>query len=119
MTGSHHSMAPVTVAPDAVSSVAGKSGAVTLVKGDVGLGNVTNTSDVNKPVSTAQAAADALKVSKAGDTMTGPLVLPGYATGSLPDAEEAGVGAMVYDTTLSQLVLSDGTVWRDAAGTAI
>jgi hypothetical protein len=31
-----------------------------LVKGDVGLGNVDNTSDVNKPVSTAQAAADLL-----------------------------------------------------------
>jgi hypothetical protein len=28
-----------------------------LVKGDVGLGNVDNTSDTNKPVSTAQAAA--------------------------------------------------------------
>lgn len=31
---------------------------VAIVKGDVGLGNVDNTSDVNKPVSTAQAAAD-------------------------------------------------------------
>ena len=41
-----------------------------LVKGDVGLGNVDNTSDVNKPVSTAQAAADALRLLKAGDTMT-------------------------------------------------
>lgn len=41
----------------AVSSVAGKTGAVTLVKADVGLGSVDNTSDVNKPVSTAQAAA--------------------------------------------------------------
>ena len=30
--------------------------------GDVGLGNVDNTSDVNKPVSTAQAAADALNL---------------------------------------------------------
>lgn len=40
-----------------VSSVASKTGAVTLVKGDVGLGNVDNTSDANKPVSTAQAAA--------------------------------------------------------------
>lgn len=30
---------------------------VTLVKGDVGLGNVDNTSDVNKPVSTAQQTA--------------------------------------------------------------
>lgn len=46
---------------DAVASVAGKTGVVTLVKGDVGLGNVDNTSDANKPVSTAQQAAlDAL-----------------------------------------------------------
>ena len=36
-----------------VDSVAGKTGAVTLVKGDVGLGNVDNTSDADKPVSTA------------------------------------------------------------------
>lgn len=40
-----------------VTSVAGKTGAVTLVKGDVGLGNVDNTSDANKPVSTAQQTA--------------------------------------------------------------
>lgn len=36
-----------------VASVAGKTGAVSLAKADVGLGNVDNTSDVNKPVSTA------------------------------------------------------------------
>lgn len=42
---------------DAVASVAGKTGVVVLVKGDVGLGNVDNTSDANKPVSTAQQAA--------------------------------------------------------------
>ena len=40
-----------------VTSVASKTGAVTLVKADVGLANVDNTSDVNKPVSTAQQAA--------------------------------------------------------------
>lgn len=40
-----------------VKSVAGKTGAVTLAKGDVGLGNVDNTSDANKPVSTAQQTA--------------------------------------------------------------
>ncbi len=40
-----------------VTSVAGKTGAVTLAKGDVGLGNVDNTSDASKPVSSAQAAA--------------------------------------------------------------
>lgn len=46
-----------------VQSVAGKTGAVTLAKSDVGLPNVDNTSDANKPVSTAQAAAIAAKVS--------------------------------------------------------
>jgi hypothetical protein len=36
-----------------VSSVNGQTGAVTLAKADVGLGNVDNTSDANKPISTA------------------------------------------------------------------
>ncbi len=47
-----------------VTSVASKTGAVTLTKSDVGLGNVDNTSDANKPVSTAQAAAIAAKADK-------------------------------------------------------
>jgi hypothetical protein len=47
----------------------------TLDKAAVGLANVDNTADASKPVSTAQAAADALRVLKAGDTMSGPLVL--------------------------------------------
>lgn len=47
---------------DAVLSVAGKAGVVTLVKGDVGLGNVDNVADSAKPVSTLQAAAIALQV---------------------------------------------------------
>ena len=43
-----------------VQSVAGKTGTVTLAKADVGLSNVDNTSDANKPVSTAaQTALDA------------------------------------------------------------
>lgn len=42
-----------------VQSVAGRTGTVTLAKADVGLGNVDNTADASKPVSTAQAAADA------------------------------------------------------------
>ena len=40
-----------------VQSVAGKTGVVSLVKGDVGLGNVDNTTDANKPVSTPQQTA--------------------------------------------------------------
>ncbi len=41
----------------AVSSVAGRTGDVTLTKSDVGLANVDNTSDASKPVSTATQTA--------------------------------------------------------------
>jgi len=41
---------------ETVVSVAGRTGAVTLNKGDVGLPNVDNTSDANKPISTLQAS---------------------------------------------------------------
>lgn len=44
-------------AAGAVTSVAGKTGVVSLVKADVGLSNVDNTSDANKPVSTATTTA--------------------------------------------------------------
>jgi hypothetical protein len=47
---------------DRVVSVAGKVGAVTLDKADVGLSNVDNTSDLNKPISTATQTALDLKV---------------------------------------------------------
>ena len=40
-----------------VQSVSGKTGTVILIKGDVGLANVDNTSDIDKPVSTAQQTA--------------------------------------------------------------
>lgn len=42
---------------NSVTSVAGKTGAVVLAKGDVGLGNVDNTSDLDKPISTATQTA--------------------------------------------------------------
>lgn len=45
----------------AVISVNGRVGLITLSKTDVGLTNVDNTSDANKPVSTAQATAIGLK----------------------------------------------------------
>lgn len=64
-------------ADSAVQSVNGKSGnSITLDKSDVGLGNVDNTSDANKPVSTAQQTALDLKANtsitiSAGTGMTG------------------------------------------------
>ncbi len=47
-----------------------------LVKGDVGLGNVDNTSDVNKPISTATQTALDLKAPLASPTFTGTVTLP-------------------------------------------
>lgn len=50
-----------------VTSVAGKTGAVTLAKDDVGLGNVDNTSDANKPISTTTQTALDKKQDKLSD----------------------------------------------------
>jgi len=61
-----------------------------VTKTQVGLANVDNTSDVNKPVSTAQAAADALRVLKSGDTMTGNLATTGvFGSGGTAFAGDA------------------------------
>lgn len=45
-----------------ILSVNGQTGTVVVTKSDVSLGNVDNTSDAAKPVSTAQATADALNL---------------------------------------------------------
>lgn len=54
------------VKPDGTTVQVGNDGtiSVSLTKSSVGLGNVDNTSDMNKPVSTAQATAIAAKASK-------------------------------------------------------
>lgn len=54
----------ITASQAPVQSVNGYTGAVSLVKSDVGLGNVDNTSDVNKPVSVAQQTAIDLKMTQ-------------------------------------------------------
>ena len=54
-----------------VTSVASKTGDVTLVKADVGLSNVDNTSDANKPISSATQTALDLKAPLASPTFTG------------------------------------------------
>lgn len=62
-----------------VQSVNSKTGAVNLTKADIGLGNVANTADADKPVSTAQAAAIAagkLRVAR----FTGTTINTGVAT---------------------------------------
>lgn len=60
----------LTAAGDVIS-VAGRTGTVVLVKADVGLSNVDNTSDANKPVSTAQQTALNAKAPLASPAFTG------------------------------------------------
>ena len=77
----------LTNIPYPVTKVAGKTGAVTLAKGDVGLGNVDNTSDANKPISNATQAALNNKQSK----ITANGILKGDGTGNITAADETEV----------------------------
>lgn len=65
-----------------VISVAARTGAVVLTKTDVGLANVDNTSDVNKPVSTATQTALNLKANLASPALTGTPTAPTATAGT-------------------------------------
>jgi hypothetical protein len=67
---------------NSVTSVAGKTGAVSLAKGDVGLGNVDNTSDANKPISAATQIALDAKAPLASPVFTGTPSVPTPAAGT-------------------------------------
>ena len=78
----------------------------TVTKSDVGLGNVDNTTDANKPVSTAQATAIGLKADK---TTT----VNGHALSSNVTVTAADVGAYTsgaVDTLLTSKVSTSTTV---------
>lgn len=83
---------------NAVASVAGKTGAVTLVKADVGLGSVDNTSDADKPVSSAAQSALDAKADKAvtitaGSGLTGGGALDASRTIALSSASQVAIAA--------------------------
>lgn len=82
------SLVSVAAAGSAVSSFNGRIGAVVPQTGDytktnVGLANVDNTSDANKPVSTAQNTAINTRVADTGDSMTGALNITMTGSGQL------------------------------------
>jgi hypothetical protein len=64
-----------------------------ITKSDVGLANVDNTTDLNKPVSTATQTALDLKAPIASPTFTGTVTLPGAPTSDLHAATKAYVDA--------------------------
>jgi hypothetical protein len=83
------STAASTYAPIASPTFTGTVSGVS--KSMVGLGNVDNTSDANKPVSTATQTALDAKLSLSGGTMTGALTLSGAPTQDAHAATKAYV----------------------------
>ena len=82
----------------------------TVTGSDVGLGNVDNTSDANKPVSTAQQAALDLKVNLAGGTLSGVLAFIA-GTAALPGLAVAGdLNTGIYGVSADVLGVSAGGV---------
>lgn len=78
-----------------------------LSKSSVGLSNVDNTSDVNKPVSTAQAAANTLKYDKAGGGISGPAYTSPISVPYNPTPTfNAGASNVFYLGTMTANVLA-------------
>ncbi len=86
--------APIQTQIDEKASLAGATftGTVAgITKSMVGLGNVDNTTDLNKPVSNATQTALDGKLNLSGGTLTGALTLPGAPTTDLQAATKAYV----------------------------
>jgi hypothetical protein len=84
---------PLVVNPNiSVTTVAGRTGDVVLSKADVGLSNVDNTSDINKPISSIQQAA--INAAAA----TGPVVSVSGKVGAVT-LTKADVGLAFVDNT--------------------
>jgi len=100
---------PIQTQLDGKASLAGATftGTVSgISKAMVGLGNVTNTSDANKPVSTAQQTALDGKLSLSGGTLTGALVLPGSPTTDLQAATKGYVDSVATGLSVSEPVVA-------------
>ena len=92
-----------------------------LVKGDVGLGNVDNTSDANKPVSTAGQTALDLKANIASPTFTGTVVLPDntVALGTKTTGDYVATITGGTGVTSSALTSGEGTTHSLSIGQAV
>ena len=113
----------VKITSGEVSSVAGKTGVVTLTKADVGLADVDNTADASKNVATASKLttartingisfngsaniliADATKLPLAGGTLTGALKVnnttasTSATTGAITTTGGVGIGGALFTT---------------------
>lgn len=94
----------------AVASVAGKTGTVTLVRADVGLSNVDNTNDANKPISTAQAAVNA-SVSATVATKADKLTTVSVSAAGNFDLTEAAHNGRRIVAAVPGVVFTKTTAW--------
>lgn len=83
-----------------------------LVKGDVGLGNVDNTADTAKPVSTAQQTAFDLKANLASPTLTGTPAAPTAAAGT--NTTQISTTAYVIAEIAARLASNDAMIYKGA-----
>lgn len=97
-----------------VSSVNGRIGIVTLSKTDVGLANADNTSDANKPVSTATQTALNLKANLASPTFTGTPAVPTATPGT--NTTQAASTAFV-EAAVAAAPGGGASDWGDLGGT--
>ena len=91
--------------------------ALSLVKADVGLGNVDNTSDVNKPVSTATQTALDLKANLASPTFTGTVGGITAAMVGAPSGSGTSSGTNTGDNAANTTYASDYRAVNFVAGT--
>lgn len=117
-----HGIADTSVLATATTVAAAKSEAITaagtaadtkistavaaLTSSSVGLGNVDNTSDANKPVSTATQTALDAKLGLAGGTLTGALTLSGAPTSDLHAATKQYVDGLASGINFHQPVIA-------------
>lgn len=103
---------------ESVTSVFGRTGAIVGTKEDVGLGKVDNTSDLDKPVSRAQAVELAKKVDKTttvnGQPLSGDVVLTKASVG-LPNVDDTSDAQKPVSGPQSQaLALKANTSYVDS-----
>jgi hypothetical protein len=100
---------PIQTQIDSKASLAGATftGTVAgITKSMVGLGNVDNTSDVNKPVSNATQTALDGKLNLSGGTLTGGLTLSGAPTADLQAATKAYVDNLATGISVREPVVA-------------
>ena len=105
---------------DAVSSVAGRTGKIVLNKNDVGLSNVDNTSDLNKPISIATQTALDLKAEVDDTTPTTTKVFSSDKTMELHNAQAQAIANKVDKIGANDIEVTDatkGVILKSANGT--